>query len=56
MSTLEVPGAQLYYETHGKGPLMLMVPGASGTAHIFEGVTEHLASCALQLAETPPCA
>ena len=44
MSILEVPGARLYYETHGRGPLMLMVPGANGTADIFKGVTEHLAA------------
>ncbi len=42
MSILEVPGARLYYETHGSGPLLLMVPGANGTAHIFTGVTQHL--------------
>lgn len=27
MSFLEVPGAQLHYETHGSGPLMIMSPG-----------------------------
>jgi pimeloyl-ACP methyl ester carboxylesterase len=43
MSILEVPGARLYYETHGSGPLMLMVPGANGEAGVFKGVTEHLA-------------
>jgi pimeloyl-ACP methyl ester carboxylesterase len=43
-STLEVPGAHLYYETYGSGPLMLMVPGASGTADSFRRVTEHLAA------------
>jgi pimeloyl-ACP methyl ester carboxylesterase len=41
-SILEVPGARLYYETHGSGPVMLMVPGASGTADSFKTVTEHL--------------
>jgi len=44
MSILEVPGAQLYYETHGSGPLMLMVPGATGVADGFRMVTEHLAA------------
>jgi len=44
MSILEVPGARLYYETHGSGPLMLMVPGAAGQADIFKMVTEHLAA------------
>jgi pimeloyl-ACP methyl ester carboxylesterase len=44
MSILEVPGARLHYETRGSGPLMLMVPGASGEAGIFKQVTEHLAA------------
>ncbi len=43
-SILQVPGARLYYETHGSGPVMLMVPGASGTADSFKRVTEHLAA------------
>jgi acetyltransferase/esterase len=37
MSILEVPGARLYYETCGSGRLMLMVPGASGEAGVFNG-------------------
>lgn len=44
MSILEVPGGRLHYETHGSGPLMLMVPGANGEADIFKRVTEHLAA------------
>lgn len=44
MSILEVPGARLYYETHGSGPLMLMAPGANGEADIFKTVTEYLAA------------
>jgi pimeloyl-ACP methyl ester carboxylesterase len=44
MSILEVPGARLCYETHGSGPLMLMVPGANGVADGFKMVTEHLAA------------
>jgi Methyltransferase domain len=44
MSLLEVPGARLCYETRGSGPLMLMVPGASGEAGIFKKVTEPLAA------------
>lgn len=43
-SILTVPGARLYYETHGSGPVMLMVPGATGTADSFRRVTEHLAA------------
>jgi pimeloyl-ACP methyl ester carboxylesterase len=41
---LEVPGARLYYETHGSGPVMVMVPGASGTADSFRRLREHLAA------------
>jgi pimeloyl-ACP methyl ester carboxylesterase len=41
---LEVPGARLYYETHGSGPVMFMVPGATGTADSFRRVTEPLAA------------
>jgi pimeloyl-ACP methyl ester carboxylesterase len=43
-SILEVPGAALYYETYGSGPLMLMIPGATGSADGFRAVTEHLAA------------
>jgi pimeloyl-ACP methyl ester carboxylesterase len=44
MHILDVPGAQLSYEAHGSGPLMLMVPGATGEAGSFKMVTEHLAA------------
>jgi pimeloyl-ACP methyl ester carboxylesterase len=43
MSLLDVPGARLYYETHGSGPLLLLIPGASGTVGGFAG-GEHLAA------------
>lgn len=44
MRFLEVPGARLCYEAHGSGPLMVMVPGATGTAGSFTMVTEYLAA------------
>jgi pimeloyl-ACP methyl ester carboxylesterase len=44
MTFLDVPGARLYYETHGSGPLMVMISGASGTADGFRMVTEHLSA------------
>jgi pimeloyl-ACP methyl ester carboxylesterase len=44
MSFLDVPGARLYYETHGSGPLLIMIPGAGGTADVFRMGTEHLAA------------
>ncbi|MGV9679909.1 alpha/beta fold hydrolase [Nocardia sp. NPDC003482] len=43
MSTLEVPGARLYYEMRGEGPLLVLVPGANGDAHAFTGLAERLA-------------
>lgn len=42
MSTIEVPGARLYYETHGSGPLMVMIPGAGGAADAFRMISEQL--------------
>lgn len=44
MSVLDVPGARLYHETHGSGPLLVMIPGANGTADAFRMVTDHLAT------------
>src|SRR5262245_11202834 len=42
MRTLNVQGARLAFETHGSGPLLLMVPGSSGTGDSFRPVTRHL--------------
>jgi pimeloyl-ACP methyl ester carboxylesterase len=42
VSILTVPGAQLYYEIQGSGPLMLMIPGAPGEAGVFKKVSKHL--------------
>lgn len=44
MSILEVPGAQLAYETRGSGPLLLLIPGATGMAASFTMVAEQLAA------------
>jgi len=43
MSTLKVPGAQLYYEVIGDGPLLIMIPGAAGTGEVFGSLVEPLA-------------
>lgn len=43
MSVLDVPGAQLYFETRGSGPLLIMIPGASGDARTFSAVGGYLA-------------
>jgi pimeloyl-ACP methyl ester carboxylesterase len=43
MILLDVPGARLAYQILGRGPLLLMIPGANGTAGAFQAVTEELA-------------
>lgn len=43
MSALDVPGARLHYEVRGSGPLVILVPGATGTAASFAGLAERLA-------------
>lgn len=45
MSTLQVPGAQLFYEVSGStGPLLILIPGASGTGETFRPLASHLTS------------
>lgn len=40
--TLKVPGANLYYEVRGSGPVLLMIPGGPADASAFRKVGEHL--------------
>jgi len=42
-SLLRVPGAQLYYEVQGTGPVLLMIPGGPTDAGIFSAVAKFLA-------------
>lgn len=42
--TLEVPGARLYYEVRGDGPLLVMVPGRKGTADSYRSVAVELSA------------
>lgn len=42
-STLKVPGASLYYETRGSGPVLLIIPGGPQDAGVFAHVAHHLA-------------
>jgi len=35
---LKVPGASLYYETRGSGPVLLLIPGGPTDATIFAGL------------------
>jgi acetyltransferase/esterase len=43
MSILNVPGAQLYYEVSGDGPLLILIPGAAGTGEVFRPLAPVLA-------------
>ncbi|RWD02932.1 MAG: alpha/beta fold hydrolase [Mesorhizobium sp.] len=42
-STLKVPGASLYYETRGSGPVLLIIPGGPQDAGVFAGLAGRLA-------------
>ncbi len=42
--SLGVPGASLYYEIRGSGPVLLMIPGGPADAAAFRRIAEHLAS------------
>ena len=42
-STLQVPGATIYYETRGVGPLLLIIPGGPQDAGVFDDLAGHLA-------------
>ncbi len=44
MSTLKVPGAQLSYEVSGSGPLLILIPGASGVREVFRPLARHLSA------------
>jgi pimeloyl-ACP methyl ester carboxylesterase len=41
---LEVPGASLYYEVRGTGPVLLMMPGGPADAGAFRNIAGQLAS------------
>ncbi|WP_378729513.1 alpha/beta fold hydrolase [Nocardia brasiliensis] len=41
--TLKVPGATLYYEVRGSGPVLLLLPGSGGDAAVFDPIAEPLA-------------
>ncbi len=43
-SILKVPGAQLYYEVHGSGPVLLLIPGGPADAGVFAGLAGFLAN------------
>jgi len=39
---LKVPGASLYYEIRGSGPVLLMIPGGPADASVFAGIAPRL--------------
>ncbi len=39
---LRVPGANLYYEVRGSGPILLLIHGGGGDARAFNGITKYL--------------
>ncbi|WKX73658.1 alpha/beta fold hydrolase [Streptomyces sp. XD-27] len=41
--TLKVPGATLHYEVRGTGPLLLLIPGGSADAAVYDPVAADLA-------------
>ena len=43
-ATFSVPGACLYYEVRGSGPVLLMMPGGPADASAFRNIAGHLAS------------
>jgi pimeloyl-ACP methyl ester carboxylesterase len=44
IETLNVPGADLYYEVRGTGPVLLMMPGGPADATAFRSIAGHLAT------------
>jgi pimeloyl-ACP methyl ester carboxylesterase len=44
VETLKVPGADLYYEVRGSGPVLLMMPGGPADATAFRSISGQLAS------------
>ncbi|WP_142398651.1 alpha/beta fold hydrolase [Bacillus wiedmannii] len=41
--TLQVPGASIYYEVRGSGPILLLIHGGGGDADKFHNIADHLA-------------
>ncbi|TID27976.1 hypothetical protein E2P81_ATG00729 [Venturia nashicola] len=44
MPNLKVPGATLFYETTGSGPILLLISGAAGTGNVFKRTASKLSS------------
>ncbi len=42
-NTIKVPGASIYYEVQGSGPVLVMIPGGPADAGVFAGLARSLA-------------
>ena len=42
MVYLDVPGAKLYYDMIGQGPVLLCISGANGDADAWQALAEYL--------------
>ena len=42
IETLKVPGASLYYQVRGSGPVLLMMPGGPADATAFRSIAGDL--------------
>ena len=42
MTYLDAPGAKIYYESVGQGPMLLCISGADGSCEIWRGFAECL--------------
>lgn len=43
MATAQINGIELYYEVHGEGPPLLLIPGLGADVRMFSGVSSALA-------------
>ena len=53
MATAQVNGIELYYEVHGTGPPLVLIPGLGGDVRLFAGVLPALAEACRVVAFDP---
>ena len=44
VATLQVPGATLYHEVQGSGPVLLIIPGMPADAGLYAALARRLAA------------
>ncbi|MEU8437630.1 alpha/beta hydrolase [Streptomyces sp. NPDC029216] len=52
--TLEAPGATLYYERRGEGPVLLLIPGGGADAGLYAGTAPALAAAGYTVVSYDP--